>query len=417
MGCADSFRIMYSMRNHTRPPRRRKRYLLRFTLVITLLVLGYNYVRPLPHASASLSPLTSSADSVRLSWPAQGSAAIGAQGFGLLATHGSQEVKPTASLAKLITVLAVLEKHPLKSGEQGPTLTLTQADVDLFNHYFGQGGAYVKVEAGQNITLYQAFQAILLPSSNNMADTVAIWAFGSMEKYHAYANDMVNRLGLTKTTVAGDASGMLPATTSTPAELVKLGEQAMKNPVIAEIVAQKSATIPVHGIIYSANSRLGYDNIIGIKTGLTDEAGGCFLFAARYDVKGAKEPVTIIGVITGAPTLYAALEGSEPLLNSAKPYFSVETPVQAGEVFGTLTTPWFASSSVVAKKDITLLAWRGSRLEPQVKLSGINGSLPIGAEVGQAIVASGANKSAVPLVLSEAIDGPTWQWRLKRFPL
>lgn len=406
---------MYSMRNHSRPPKRRRPRLFGFVVFLILLALAYNYIRPLPHAAASISPLTSEAKAVSLRWPAEGSAAIGAQGFGVLATHGSQAIKPTASLAKLITVLAILEKNPLQQGKQGPTIKLTQADVDLFNKYFGQGGAYVKVEIGEEITQYQALQAILLPSANNMADSLAIWAFGSIQQYHTYANEMTKRLGLAQTTVAGDASGMLPDTTSTPTDLVKLGDLAMQNPVIAEIVGQKSAVIPVHGIIYSANSRLGYNNIIGIKTGLTDEAGGCFLFAARYTAKGAKKPVTIIGVITGAPSLPAALNGSEPLLNSAKPYFTVETPVKAGEVFGMLTTPWLQTSRVIAKQDITLLTWRGATLKPEVKLGAINRSLPAGAQVGTAIVASGSNRSDAPLVLQQGITGPSWQWRIKRF--
>lgn len=406
---------MYSMRNHTRPPKRRRPRLFRFIIFLILLALGYNYIRPLPHASASISPLSSRTSEINLKWPHTGSAAIGAQGFGVLGTHGPQTVKPTASLAKLITALAVLEKHPLKTGEAGPTLHLTQKDVDLFNQYFAQGGAYVKVELGEKITLYQALQAILLPSANNMADSLAIWSFGSIVQYHAYANEMVKRLGLQQTTVAGDASGMLPDTTSTPTDLVKLGDLAMQSPVIAEIVTQKSAVIPVHGTIYSANSRLGYTNIIGIKTGLTDEAGGCFLFATNYTAKGSTKPVTIIGVITGAPSLPAALAASEPLLNSAKPYFSIETPVKAGEVFGTLTTPWLQTSRVVARQDITLLTWRGTTLKPEVKLSNINRSLPAGSQIGMAIVASGTNQGTAPLVLQQSINGPTWQWRVKRF--
>jgi len=148
----------------------------------------FNYLRPLPHAAASVTTLNDAAQNVKLEWPNQGSAAIGAQGFGLLSSHGSQQPKPTASIAKLITVLSVLDKKPLHKGEQGPTITLTGKDVELFNHYFAIGGSYVKVEAGEKISQYQALEAVLLPSANNMADTLAVWAFGSMDTYHAYAN-------------------------------------------------------------------------------------------------------------------------------------------------------------------------------------------------------------------------------------
>jgi D-alanyl-D-alanine carboxypeptidase (penicillin-binding protein 5/6) len=385
-----------------------------------LLIIGavaFNYIRPLPDANASIASALStnnSSDSVNLKWPVQGSAAIGAQGFGVLATHGAQAQRPTASIAKIITVLAILEKHPLKLHEQGPTLTMTQQDVDLFNKYYQEGGSYVKVELGEKITEYQVLQAILLPSANNMADGLAIWSFGSMQKYTTYANDMLKRLGLNDTVAATDASGFSPDTKSTPSDLVRLGDLALRNPVIAEIVAQPNATIPVHGMIYSANSRLGYNNIIGIKTGLTDQAGGCFLFAAKYQT-AHDTSVTIVGIITGEPTLKAAMDGASPLLDSAKPYFSVKTPVKAGEVFATLQTPWLATSQVVAKEDITMLSWGGKPLKPSLKLADINRSLPGGAQVGTAVIASGDHTATTPLVLEKSISGPTWQWRLKRF--
>lgn len=353
-------------------------------------------------------------DTVSLTWPIQGAAALGAQGFGTLATHGPQSQRPTASIAKVITVLAVLEKHQMKQGQQGPTLTMTAADVALFEKYYGMGGAYVKVTAGEKITLYQALQAILLPSANNMADGVAIWAFGSMEQYHTYANAMLKRLGLKDTKVGGDASGFLPDSVSTPTDLIRLGELALNQPVIAEIVAQKSATIPVHGIIYSANSRLGYNNIIGIKTGLTDQAGGCFLFAAKHEVEAGKT-VTIIGVVMGATNLRTALDSSEPLLNSAKPYFSLKTPVKAGETFANLSTPWLETSQVVAKQDVQLIAWHGAELSPKVELSRINGPVKAGTQIGTALVSSGTNTATTPLIPKQDIAGPTWQWRIKRF--
>lgn len=394
--------------------RRFKSQLIRFVLFVAIGGLIFNYLRPLPHADASVNPLSDSIQEVKLQWPGQGSAALGAQDFGVLETHGPQNQRPTASLAKLITALAVLEKKPLTKGQQGPTITLGPADVELFNKYYAMGGAYVKVESGEKISQYQALQAILLPSANNMADSLAIWAFGSLENYIAYANQFTTKQGLTNTIVADDASGMSPASKSTPSDLITLGSLAMSHPVIAEIVRQPSATIPVHGIIYSANSRLGYDDIIGIKTGLTDEAGGCFLFAASYEAQDDK-PVTIIGVVTGQNTLVDALRSSNPLIKSAKKYFTVKTPVKAGEIFATLTTPWLTSAKVVAKNDISLVSWNGAALVPAVRLADINRSLPAGAQVGTAIISSGNHQATTPLVLQQAISGPSWQWRLKRF--
>lgn len=382
-----------------------------FIIILALAALSLNYARPLPHAIASVVSITSELDALELQWPV-GAAAIGARGFGTLSTNGSQAPRPTASLAKLITALAVLEKQPLAPGQQGQPILLTDQDVALFEKYYAMGGAVVAVEAGKSLSEYQALQAILLPSANNMADTLAIWAFGSMENYLGYANQMVKRMGLHDTTVAVDASGMSPHTKSTPRDMIRIGEYALSHPVIAEIVAQPSATIPIHGTIMSANSRLGFNNIIGIKTGLTDEAGGCFLFAANHEVDG--QVITIIGVIMNANNLPMALSQSEPLLNSAKPYFDTKTVIKAGEIFASITTPWNNNSEVVAKEDVTLITWKGNTLTPQIKLSKINRSLPAGTQIGTALVASGTNSGSTPLILKEPLTGPTWQWRFTR---
>jgi len=57
---------------------------------------------------------------ISLQWPTSGQAAIGAKGYGLLANNGAQTPVPTASIAKLITALAVLKVKPLAASEQGP---------------------------------------------------------------------------------------------------------------------------------------------------------------------------------------------------------------------------------------------------------------------------------------------------------
>ncbi len=403
---------MSVMRRYQQPKRRVKQKLISFALIVMAGGVLLNIARPLPRADASIAAISSQVGSVTLAWPSQAYAALGAKGYGVLATHGSQTKRPMASIAKLVTALAMLQKHPLKLGQKGPTITMTTNDVALFNKYFGAGGSYVKVELGEKITEYQALQAILLPSANNMADSMATWSFGSIDNYLRYGNSMLGKLGFKQTVVAADASGFAPDSKSTPSELVRLGELAMSNPVVAQIVAQRSATIPVHGIIYSANSRLGYNNIIGIKTGLTDQAGGCFLFAANYNVGGQK--IMLIGAIMGEPTLRGALNDSEPLLNSAKPYFRPQTPIKAGETFASISTKWNTTADVIAQKDVPVVAWQGKPLTPSIQLDQITGAKAAGSVVGTALVASGNYTVSTPLVLKESLAGPSWQWRMQR---
>lgn len=351
---------------------------------------------------------------IKLKWPKYGQSAIGAQGYGVLETSSDKDAQPTASVAKVMTVLAVLDKHPLNPGEQGPEIPITQADQDLFGEYFAKNGTSVNVEAGTTITLHEALQYILIPSANNIADTTAIWAFGSMEEYTNYANELGKSIGMENSNFA-DGSGFSPKTVSTASDLVKLGEKAMQNPVIAEIVRTWEIELPDGSKAQNSNVFLDFNGnrVIGIKTGDTDQAGGVYLFAAEHDVDG--ETITIIGAVMGAKTLTEAEMDSMKLLASAKPGFSNQKVVSKDQVVGTYSVPWQGDIDVAATEDIYAVVWSSQQLQVAAKLDNIVGALALGQDVGEIVINLGASTITGPVALSGEIAPPTAAWKLKRY--
>lgn len=383
-------------------------------LLLTATGMGtWNAHRVVPAATPTIGTLSKPAAVPALDWPAQGVAAIGAQGFGVLATHGDQTARPIASISKVITSLAVLEKSPLQLGEQGPLYTVTQADVARYNDYVARDGSVALVAVGEQISEYKALQAMLLPSANNVADSLAVWVFGSLENYHAYANQMVQRLGMTHTTVGGDASGMLPITTSTPADLVKLGETALGNQVIAQIVAQPTAELPVAGTVYNTNLLLGQEGVIGIKTGTSDEAGGCLLSAATHEVTKGKT-VTVISAVLGAPDRPAVRAAAAALLDSAKTNFTYETPISSGQLIATYSLPWGATATAVADSSVAFIRWNGDPIQSAPKLDTIARGMPKGAKLGTLTVSSGTARYTATVITRQAVAGPSLWWRATR---
>ena len=85
----------------------------------------------------------------------------------------NQHPAPIASVAKVMTAYLVLRDHPLRPGEDGPTITLTAADVADTDRRAGQHESVVPVAAGEQLTELQALQALLLPSANNIAAVLA----------------------------------------------------------------------------------------------------------------------------------------------------------------------------------------------------------------------------------------------------
>lgn len=263
-------------------------------------------------AAAEKPPFT-----VKPAWPTQVSAAaIGAQNYGVLATHGDPGKHPTASLAKVITMLAILERHPLKPGQQGPQIPITAKDEQLYRDYVARAGSVTPVKAGVSLSEYQALEAMMLPSANNVADTTAIWAFGSLKNYQRYATQMVQRLNLSDTIIGPDGSGMDPHTQSTASDLVKLGEIALQNPVIAKIVAQPSADIPYAGTILNYNRGVTQHGYTGIKIGESDEAGITLLYSTKVNFKG--KPITLVGAELGAPESSIPQDQMYTFMESAK---------------------------------------------------------------------------------------------------
>ena len=257
--------------------------------VAAVAVFGYRSVASAPSTAAP--PLTATV------WPARGQAAVQV-GQSEIQAGPNQHAAPIASVAKVMTAYLVLRDHPLSPGAVGPTIALTGDDVADTDRRRGQEESVVSVADGEELTERQALQALLLPSANNIAAVLARWDAGSTERFVARMNATARALGMTRTRYT-DPSGYDDATVSTAADQLLLVDRAMRLPVFASIVATPSAWLPVAGIVRNTNTLLGRNGFVGVKTGSTNAAGGCFAFRAIRWIDG--KPTTITGVVLGQP--------------------------------------------------------------------------------------------------------------------
>jgi D-alanyl-D-alanine carboxypeptidase (penicillin-binding protein 5/6) len=231
-------------------------------------------------------------------WPAYGQAAFVRTGQRQIHAGPNQHPAPIASVAKVMTAYVVLRDHPLRLGQEGPAITRTDADVADTERRRRQEESVVSIAAGEQLTERQALEALLLPSANNVAAVLARWDAGWTGRFVARMNATARSLGMTHTRYT-DPSGYDDATVSTAADQVRLVDRAMRLPVFASIVAMPSATLPVAGTVHNTNTLLGYGGFVGVKTGSTDAAGGCFAFRAVRLIAGKR--TTITGVVLGQP--------------------------------------------------------------------------------------------------------------------
>jgi serine-type D-Ala-D-Ala carboxypeptidase (penicillin-binding protein 5/6) len=395
---------------------------LRVGLALLLLIAGlgtWSYLRPIPAVVASAAlPNTDTVPGTApvLPWPVRGSAAVSVQSLGFLASSGNEQAIPAASVTKVMTALLVLEDRPLTVNEVGPTLTISDVDLQSYETDRADGGSVVEVREGEQLTEREALEGMLIPSANNLAETLARWDAGSIPAFVAKMNARAVALHLVHTTFA-DVSGASAGSVSTPSDLTALGMAAMKQEAFADIVGIGEVLLPVAGNVYNVDSVLGQSGIIGIKTGSGLNSGANFLFAAAVTVDGRQ--ITVYGCVMGQATLALAFGDAKALIGSMSTLLHVRRVIARNQAIATYVAPWGAQSDLVSTVDVDLVEWPAMVLRQRLDARSlvIDRPLAAGTMEGTEHLALGDYNLDVPLVTADPLYPPGRLWRLTRLSL
>jgi len=344
-----------------------------------------------------------------LEWPALGASAVGAIDYpGVLGTGGAATAAPIASITKVVTALVVLDAQPLQIGDSGPDIEFTAKDVAIREKYRAINGKVEPVSAGTSLSQRQVMDVMLVESANNYAESLAVWAYGSLDEFLDAADAWLARNNLASTSIV-EPTGMSPSNVSTASDLVALGKIALADPVVSAIVGTKVETVPVVGEITNSNDLLGVAGVRGIKTGTLDEAGACLLFAADYLVGG--ETVTIVGAVLGGVDHKTINAQVRTLLEDVEQSFHEVTLTTTGEVFASYTTAWGETVDLVAAEDASVVVWADTPVSFTMTAQDV-GLGAKGDDVGEATYTVGDETFTVPLELGASITDPGPFWRL-----
>lgn len=343
-----------------------------------------------------------------LDWPGYGQSALFAKDYGLIGTEGAQTPVPIASITKIVTALTVLGVKPIPDPTKSPTITFTESDIERYNRYLAQDGVVAPVTPGSSISQYDLTQIMLVASANNYAETLAVWAFGSVENYVAAANAYLKSNDLNNTMVQ-DPAGFSTDSKSSTSDLVAIGKLALENNIIAEIVAKPSVTVPGIGTFNTTNLLVSQGAAIGIKTGNTDESGQCLLFANRTDVDGTE--ITLIGAILGGNSRGQVATDAAALLESGIKGFINRTFATKNQVFARYTAPWGATAELISKDEASAVIWRGDNSKVDVTAPIINPSTAF-TPSAKATLTAGKKTATAKLALNQPLAKPSTFWRL-----
>jgi serine-type D-Ala-D-Ala carboxypeptidase (penicillin-binding protein 5/6) len=214
----------------------------------------------------------------------------------VLWTKGGNVARPIASITKVMTAYLVIQ-----AGDLNRKITIPKG---VLSYVWKYGANSAGLVPGNVLTVNELLHALLLVSAADAAYTLATTYGPGMPAFIAKMNATARQLGLTHTHFTSPDGLPYPTETSTystPTELLKLGEVAMRSPVFRSIVDERFYSLPKgqgHRAYWwgTSNELIGYyPGAVGIKTGFTDDAGHCLLFEA---VRGNR---TLIGVVLGSP--------------------------------------------------------------------------------------------------------------------
>ncbi|MBR5620950.1 D-alanyl-D-alanine carboxypeptidase [Candidatus Saccharibacteria bacterium] len=270
-----------------------------------------------------------------------------------LAYSNTPDTQPAASTAKMILALMIIEKYPFEPGETGENITITPELYNYYVWYNMHNGSTATVRIGETISEYDALAATMLASANNLADTLAVWGFGSMAEYKAYAEEHLSSWGINNTVIGSDASGFSTDTTSTAADLAMVGQRLMQNPVLSQIVGMKSYNVPVAGLVENTNKLLGVNEISGVKTGYVGAASGyCLVTAYRLG-----EHIITTSVL-GAGTRDVSFALSQNLVATIQGALSETVVATSGDEVGYYESWWTGKVPIYLREDAIIFGWQ-----------------------------------------------------------
>ena len=162
--------------------------------------------------------------------------------------YNADQILPLASLTKLMTALVFLDTNP----NWNKLVTITQEQINYPKSLVGQdASSEVDLAAGDTVTIYDLWVAMLVASSNQAAVAVADASGLSRAEFVKKMNTKASDLGLVKTKFY-DVSGLDSHNITTAKEMAKLAYAAFAN---ADIISAGQQSAYVIGAINATSTK------------------------------------------------------------------------------------------------------------------------------------------------------------------
>jgi D-alanyl-D-alanine carboxypeptidase len=310
----------------------------------------------------------------------------------ILAAQDEHEHLPMASITKLMTAIVALEHASL---DDVATVSKRTAAV---------GESTINLVPGERVTLRDLIRAALIQSANDAANAIAAFVgHGSVTRFVGMMNARARQLGMSDTHFANPDGLDAPGHYSSAADVTKLGRVAMNKPFIRETVRLVDTTAAGRQL-HNWNDLLATSpNVIGVKTGHTDDAGWSQVAAARGG------GVTIYATILGGETREGRNADLSRLLVWGLSRYRTVWAIDGDRVYGNVDTAYGKDPvRLVAAKPALRVVHVERPLVERVVMP-VEAALPVrkGQRLGEVqVLANGTVIARSPLVAANAVEKP-----------
>ncbi len=314
----------------------------------------------------------------------------------VLWSRGADRHTPIASITKVMTAIVALE-----NGNLDDVYTVSQHAATI-------GESCIGLATGNQLTLRELLNGLLVHSGNDAATAIAEGIAGSEEAFVQMMNEKAASMGLKDTHFENPTGLPTDGIYSTAADVSVMMRYAMHNDTFREIVAKKEVTLEFGGKKHTfKNSNIllsSWDSCIGGKTGTTNASGQCLASVASQD------GFELYAVVLGCTDEFQRFQDSYKLLDWGYAHFRNYTLASKDDVLVDVPLSGFLNRTVEAgvAEDVNahVLDYDGN-ISIDIKLVDLPDGVRKGQEVGTIIWRQGENVVAsAPLVAKHGVGMP-----------
>lgn len=263
---------------------------------------------------------------------------------GQVLIHYNPDLKTyPASTTKIMTAILAIEM-----GDLDQVMTVNQSAIDDI----GPGGMHIGLLPGEQLTLRNLLDALLVRSANETAYVIAENLCSTRSEFYDLMNKKSKELGAVNTNFVnpcGIDNGKAGENhLSTASDLAKIARYAMTLPYFREVVKKTVITIPPTNkhneeVVVGSTNRLllyskvkyksdYYSEITGIKTGSTDRALNNLVSSAIND-----DGVELIAVILGVQNYDMVFDYSKNLLEYGFKNYTMQPVIAPNQFIESVT--------------------------------------------------------------------------------